>query len=248
MTETTCDDFLGGRVRLLQPKKGYRAGVDPVLLAAAVPAKAGQSVLELGCGAGAASLCLAARISGLTLTGVEIQPFYADLCRKNAAANFTDMDVVEADLNALPAELRNISFDHVIMNPPYYNRTASTSSTDEGRDLALGGDTPLTDWIRIGAKRVRPKGFLTLIQRIDRLPETLATAQEVLGSICVMPIQPRSGKDAALFLLQGRKNGRAAFRLAAPLILHKGESHTSDEDTYQEYVSAILRDGQSLSF
>ncbi len=248
MTEQTCDEFLGGKLRLLQPKTGYRAGIDPVLLAASVPAKCGETVLELGCGAGAASLCLAARIEGLSLTGIELQPFYADLCRQNATANKADMEVVETDLSRLPQDIRNRSFDHVIMNPPYYDRDASTSAKDIGRDIALGGETPLQTWIEVGAKRLKPRGHFSLIQRIDRLPETLAFAAQFLGSICVLPIQPRTGKPAGLFILQGRKNGRAPFKLLSPLILHRGEHHERDAESYTDNVSAILRSGAHLSF
>jgi len=81
------DQFLGGRLTVAQPKTGYRAGVDPVLLAASVPAGRGESVLELGCGVGVASLCLAARVPGLKITGVEIQPDAAILAAQNAQHN-----------------------------------------------------------------------------------------------------------------------------------------------------------------
>lgn len=114
------DGFLGGRLRLLQPKAGYRAATDPVLLAAAVPARAGENALELGCGAGAAALCLAARVPGLAVTGLERQPAYAALARENAARNGLALTVIEGDLAHLPAALRERSFDHVLANPPYY--------------------------------------------------------------------------------------------------------------------------------
>ena len=106
--DLTCNDFLGGRVRLYQPVKGYRAGVDPVLLAAAVPARAGDHVLELGCGAGQALLCLAARVPGLRLTGVELQAAYADLARRNGALNGQGVHVID-----LPVDY---SLNHAILN------------------------------------------------------------------------------------------------------------------------------------
>ncbi|NHX27288.1 methyltransferase domain-containing protein, partial [Escherichia coli] len=112
--DLTCDQFLGGRLSVWQPCDGYRAGVDPVLLAAAVPASAGQRVLELGCGVGVASLCLGARVPDLTITGVELQPDYAELARRNAEENGVQMAVVESDLRSLPADLRSVSFDHVV--------------------------------------------------------------------------------------------------------------------------------------
>ncbi|NJS39430.1 MAG: methyltransferase, partial [Rhodobacteraceae bacterium] len=113
------DKFLSGRLSLLQPLKGYRAATDPVLLAAACPAKAGDSVLDLGCGAGAAALCLGQRVPGLHLAGLELQADYADLARQNATRNGMALEVHEGDLARMPAALRR-DFDHVIANPPYY--------------------------------------------------------------------------------------------------------------------------------
>jgi len=122
--DLTCDAFLGGKLHLWQPRRGrgYRAGVDPVLLAASIEATAGQSVLELGCGVGAAVLCLGARVPGLTLTGCELQPAYAELARRNGGAA---LEVVEADLTDMPLHLRQRQFDHVLANPPYFDRAAS---------------------------------------------------------------------------------------------------------------------------
>ena len=136
-TALTHDAFLGGKLHLWQPAKGYRAGVDPVLLAASVPAKAGQSVLDLGCGVGAAALCLGARVAGLEVLGVERQSQYAALARRNG------LDTVEADLNALPQDLRQKQFDHVIANPPYFDRAASVSSADASHKKTINKNTPL---------------------------------------------------------------------------------------------------------
>ncbi len=242
----TCDEFLGGKLRLWQPRDGYRAGVDPVLLAAAVPAEAGQDVLEIGCGAGAAVLCLGTRVDGLTLTGIEVQTAYAALARRNAAENGLALEVVEADLRDLPADLRQRQWHHILMNPPYFDRAASTASADRGRDKSLGGDTPLADWIDVAARRLRPKGALTLIQRIERLPEALAACEGRVGSLIVRPLAPREGRSPKLFLLQARKGGRAAFQLAPPLVLHEGHTHVEDRDDYTAEARAILRDGKPL--
>lgn len=248
MTETlTQDDFLGGRIKLWQPRDGYRAGVDPVLLAAATPAIPGQSVLELGCGVGAASLCLGARVPGLNLTGIELQPDYAALARRNAAENRVDLEVIEADLRTLPVEVRNTSYDHVLMNPPYFERGRGTSANDQGRDIALVGNTTLNHWIDTAARRLGPKGQLTLIQRIDRLPEILTAVNCKLGSVAIKPVAARKGRPPKLFLLQARKGGRGAFQLCAPLILHKGERHLSDHEDYRPEIRKILRKGAALA-
>ncbi|MDX1781776.1 MAG: methyltransferase domain-containing protein, partial [Thalassovita sp.] len=232
MDDLTHTDFLNGRVRAWQPSQGYRAGVDPVLLAAAVPAEAGQTALELGCGVGVASLCLLARVTGLRVTGLEIQPFYADLARRNAAEAGAPFEVVEGDLAAMPAVLRDRQFDHVFANPPYFRRAESVSAADPGRDIALGGETPLEDWVAAAAKRVRPKGYVTFIQRVERLPELLCAMQGRLGSLQLMPILPRRGRESQLFLIRGRKGGRAGFRLHAGILMHEGETHLQDGESY----------------
>ena len=182
------DGFLGGRIVLLQPRRGYRAGVDPVLLAAAVPAQPGQAVLELGCGAGAAILSLGARVAGLALAGVELQPDYADLARRNAAENALPLELFCADLAALPEGVRQRQFDHVIANPPYFRAGAHTSAGDAGRATALGEATPLPAWIAAAARRLAPRGYLHVIQRADRLPELLAGCAGRLGSVEVLPL------------------------------------------------------------
>lgn len=244
----SLNDFLGGRVKIWQPLQGYRAGVDPVLLAAAVPARAGERVLELGCGGGQALLCLGARIAGLSLTGVELQGDYADLARRNGVQNNRPLEVFEADISALPVALRQRQFDHVLANPPYYRAGAHSPAEDAGRQIALGGATPLAAWITTAAKRLAPKGYLHMIQRADRLPEMLAACSGCLGSSEVLPLAARAGRAAELVLLRARKGGRGDFRLHAPLILHDGPRHLADAESYRAEVRAILRQGDALSW
>ena len=247
MTEAlTHDDFLGGQIQIWQPRKGYRAGVDPVILAASVPAKAGQTVLELGCGVGVASLCLAARVPGLHVTGVEMQADYAALAHRNGSENELPFAVITADLRALPSDLRQRRFDHVMMNPPYFDRSTGTASDNAGKDIAFGGDTPLQTWLEVGAKRVGPRGYLTLIQRMERLPDVVQALDGRLGSIVVRPIAGRAARPPELFLLQARQEGRTPFRMAPTLIMHDGDSHAGDRESYRADVAAVLRSGAEL--
>ncbi len=245
--ELTDDGFLGGRLRILQPLEGYRAATDPVLLAAAVAARPGESVLDLGCGVGVAALCLATRVPGLGLAGVERQADYAALARQNAARNGVSLEVVEADLATLPADLRARSFDHVLTNPPYYPRSAGTPARDPGREAARREETPLPLWLATATRRLRPGGTLTLIQSADRLPDTLAALPPALGSLVVLPLSPRLGRAANRFLLAGRKGGRAAFRLLSPFVLHDGMVHDGDRDLLMPAAQAILRNGAPLA-
>lgn len=239
------DKFLMGRLRLLQPVKGYRAATDPVLLAAACPAVAGQSVLDLGCGAGAASLCLAARVPGLVLAGLEVQPEYADLARRNAARNAVAFEVVTGDLSAMPRALRR-GFDHVIANPPYYAAGGSPSPVAV-RDKALRVETPIADWVKVAAQRLEPGGWLTMIFATPCLPEALAALPPKMGSATVLPLEPRAGRAPPRVILRARKGGRAAFRLLAPFTLHEGPAHDGDRESYTPAANAVLRDGADLS-
>lgn len=242
----TRDAFLGGRVTALQPKNGFRSGVDAVLLASAVQAVSGQRVLELGCGVGVASLCLNARVSGLRLTGVELQPDYAELARQNATAAGAAMRIFEADLAKLPADLRQEQFDHVMANPPYYAVGSRKPAKNVGRETALGEATLMQTWIEVAAKRLAPKGYATFIQRTDRLADMLGPLSACLGSIEVQPLAPRDGKDSHLVILRARKDGRAPLVLHAPLILHEGSVHLRDAKDYQTWAVDVLRNGHPM--
>lgn len=238
--DLTRDAFLGGHVWAWQPRNGYRAATDPVFLAASVPARAGRSVLELGCGVGVASLCLAARVPGLSLAGVELQADYAALARRNAAENGADMTVAQADLRALPADLRNRSFDHVIANPPYY-AACGPAAQDAGRDRALREDTPLADWLDVGLRRLRDGGYLSVIHLTDRLPDILAALQGRASAI-VLPLAARAHRPARRVIVQARKGGRSPFVLLPPLVIHQGDHHPGDGEYFTEPVRAIMRD------
>ena len=241
----TRDGFLGGRLAILQPREGYRAATDPVLLAAAVPARAGQSVLELGCGAGVAALCLLWRVPGAAATGVERQAAYAALARRNADLNGLPLAVEEADLTRLPPALRARDFDHVLANPPYFPAGGGTPARDPGREAAQREETPLDLWCDAGLRRLRPGGSFTLIQLAERLPELLR-ALSGRGSVCVLPVVPRAGRPAGRVIVQVVKGGRAPFRLLSPLVVHAGEFHRADADDYSPEARAILRDGAPL--
>lgn len=242
--KTTADTFLGGQLVIEQPARGYRAGVDPVFLAAAVPARVGQTVLELGCGVGVAGLCLAQRVPGVSVTGVEIDADTADIARRNAAANGVDMETVCADLAALPPEIRAQSYDHVIANPPYFR---DGTQSDGAKGAARHEETPLAVWIDVAARRLKPKGRMTLILRADRLDDALASVPKSLGSVEIQPLAPRKGRDASLVLISAIKGGRAGLRLRSPFVLHIGDTHGGDGDDYSPQANAILRDGAALS-
>jgi tRNA1(Val) A37 N6-methylase TrmN6 len=240
VTDLTDDAFLCGRVRLWQPARGYRAATDPVLLAACVPAVSGDRVLDLGCGAGAVALCLASRVPGLSLAGVEAQPLYADLARRNAARNGHAMDVHDGRIENMPAALRR-DFDHVIANPPFY-APGGTPSPDTGRATALMADTPVAAWVTAGLRRLRPGGWLTMILSTPLLPLALA----VQPNATVLPLAARDGRAPARVIAQWRKSSRAPFRLLFPFVIHKGPAHDGDREDYTLAAEAVLRQGTDL--
>jgi len=246
--DLTRDGFLGGQCQLLQPKTGYRAATDPVFLAASVPAKPVQSVLELGCGAGAALYCLASRVSGLTLVGVERQAAYSDLARRNARENAVEAQIYTADLCDLPVELTAQSFDHVIANPPYLTAGAGTRASDAGREQAFREETPLADWMDTAIRRLKPGGILSVVHLAERVPSLLSCLDARVGAIAVKPIAARSDRPARRVILQARKGAKGPFALHAPLIVHQGDTHEQDGENFTDAARAILRDGQALSF
>ncbi len=245
--EVTENGLLNGRVRVRQPVHGYRAATDPVLMAAAVSAQAGDTVLDLGCGVGSAALCLTARVPGVRLHGVEIQPEYAALARQNAALNDAALEVHEGDVAAMPAALRARVFDAVMLNPPWYP-PGETPSPDPGRDRARRALDGVDVWIRAALARTRPGGQIVIIQRAEQLAGILAALEGPAGAIEVLPLTARTGRSAKRVIVRAQKVSRTPLRLLAPLVLHDGAAHDRDGDDYTAAAAAILRDGAALTF
>ena len=243
--DTTLDAFLGGKLQAYQPKFGYRSATDPVFLAAACPAVAGQSVLELGCGVGVASLCLLARVD-VNLTGLEFQTAYVGLAKKNAILNGFEMTVLEGDIAEVPAVLRSKSFDHVMMNPPYYPKGGGTEARDEGREFANRECLDLSVWIDVAARRLRPKGWLTIIILAERLCDVLIGLGNRFGAIEIVPLTARAGRDAGRVIIRARKGARAPMRLLAPFVIHDGDQHGFDGANFTKNAEDILRNGAAF--
>ena len=243
--ELTRDALLGGRVRLLQPRRGYRAATDPVLLAAVCPARAGERVLDLGCGAGAAALCLAARVPGLELHGLEIQPPYAALARRNAAEAGVVLRVHEGDMARPPADLRALSFDHVLTNPPWFPPGAPAPE-DAGRSRAHVEAAPVSEWIAAALRRLRPGGRLAAIHRAEALGRILVALDGRAGDMRILPLAAREGRAAGRVIVSARKGARGPLALLAPLVLHAGARHEADREDFSPSARAVLRDAAPL--
>ena len=230
----TEDRLLDGRVVLRQPRGGFRAAIDSVLLAAATPANDGATVLEPGAGVGTASLCLAARVPGCRITGLEIQPELVALAEGNIRLNGAENNVaaIAGDLMSPPAHLSQGGFDHVMMNPPFLAAGRVHAPADPSRAAAhVEGAARLADWIEFALDMLRPKGSMTLIHRADRLDEAMAALAGVAGGIVVFPLWPGRGKPAKRVIIRARKDIATPTRLATGLVLHEEDGRfTSDAD------------------
>lgn len=240
----TTDDFLlDGRIRLSQPVQGYRTAIDPIFLAAAIPAKAGETVLDLGCGVGAASLCLAARVPGCRISGIEADRALVRLAGDNVVRNgFADRILVLAgDLLRPPQRLEPDSFAHVMANPPYLPPgTATPSPIGIKARSNIEGDADLAAWLRFALTMVRAKGTVTFIHRADRLDNLLMLLAGRAGDIVIFPLWAGSGKDAKRVIVRARKGVASPVRLASGLILHEADGR------YTEAAQSVLRHNGAL--
>lgn len=240
--------LLGGRVILYQPAAGYRAAIDPVLLAACVPAAAGERVLDLGCGAGAALLCLAARCPALSLTGLEIQPEAAALARHSAQENgwTARCTIVEGDVERPPAQLLPNGFDHVMTNPPFWPAGRHSPSPVPGKATSHGeGTADLGHFIQAALRLLKSGGSLSVIFPAERLASLLALMEGRFGDIAVLPLWPRAGMPAKRVIVQGRRDRRSPLRLLPGLVLHgQGQGFTPATERILRDAAPLPLDGQ----
>ncbi len=241
----TEDGFLNGALRILQPEKGYRAGIDAVFLAASIPCGKGEPVFEAGMGTGVAALCLAHRVPGVQITGIEVTARYALLAEENANRNEcgAGIKVIHADIKEalrrgsalLPAAS---SMAHAFANPPYFEEGKSTPSPVALKAGAHSfGPEDLDLWVKVMHGLIASRGTLTLIYRAEALARVLATFEGRFGDITVAPLFPRAELAATRVIVQGVKGSRAALQLLPGLILH------GDDGKFTPAAEAILREG-----
>ncbi len=234
------DSLLGGLVRLYQPLAGYRAAIDPVLLAAALTPRPGERVLDVGSGTGAALLCLAARCPQADVTGLEMEPTHAALARRSIALNGLESRcrMILGDLGAPPPGLA-APFDAVITNPPYM--PGGSPPPDAAKAGAVIESLPLSAWLAFSLRLLKPKGRLVMVHRADRLDALLGGLAGRAGEVVVLPLHPRPGRPASRVLVRARKGVRGPAVLLPGLILHEQDSHR-----YAPAVEAVLRHAAAL--
>ena len=259
--EVTQDALLGGQVTLRQHAAGYRVAMDPVLLAASVPAAPGEQVLDVGTGVGAAMLCLAWRVPDIKITGVEVQRELVHLAAENIAENGLEerVDVMVGDLQRPPPRLVPRSFDHVMANPPYFEAgRVRASGKGEKATANIEGTGGLGAWVDYCLSMARPGGTITMIHRTDRLAELLALLAGKAGDLVIYPLWPhqpfaaedsKDGGDdaedeppvaAKRVIVQAIAGGKGPLRLAAGLVLHKANGNHTKAADY------VLRNGAAL--
>ena len=249
-TDAVTDDaFLGGALSILQPKTGYRAGIDSLLLAASVPAGDGDAVLDVGAGVGVVGLAVARRLAQARVSMVERNPRLAELARSNIEHNDLAgrVRLLEADITRSPSALVALglaaeTFDHVLANPPFYVEGHGTAARDPlkaGANAMPDGD--LDRWVRFMAGMTRPGGTATLIHRADALHALLEALAGRFGGAAVLPIHPRAGEPASRVLISAIKGSRAPLELRPGLVLHNADH------SFRPDVEAILRHGAALA-
>jgi tRNA1(Val) A37 N6-methylase TrmN6 len=239
----TCDEFLGGRVRAYQPAKGFRAGLDSVLLAAGVSVKPGETVFDLGQGAGIASLCLLSRAGDIRIEGLEIDAPLRALAEANARLNgFAQrMRCWHGDACRPPSELARNSFDHVMTNPPFLVEGNATTGPNPGKAGAIALDEDgEAAWFKSALALLKPKGWLTVIHRADALGRIQGYLARGTGDVEVIPIYPSAGKPAIRVLVRARKGARGPMRISPGLVVHEPSG------AFTAPVEAILRENAPL--
>jgi tRNA1(Val) A37 N6-methylase TrmN6 len=224
--DVTEDAFLGGKLRLRQPKSGHRAGHDAMLLAAATPARQGDRVVDFGAGVGAAGLAVARHVAGIKLVLVEIDAGLVELARANAIANAIAAETLLLDVTSGPdsfvsAGLAPESVDVVLMNPPFNDASRHRASPDKAREIAhVAAEQTLEAWVHASRRILKSGGDLAMIWRADGIAEVLAVLGRGFGSLMILPVHGDAASPAIRVLVRATKGGRAPTRLLTGLVLN----------------------------
>ena len=236
--------LLGGRVTCYQPLNSYRSAIDAVLLAATVPAHSGDKVLDIGTGVASAAQCLAARVEGVHVTGLELQSVLIPLASKGVEASGLSncIRIIEGDLLNPPAALHDAMFDHVMANPPYLAAGNGNVPADPIKVAStIEGEATFVDWVKFANQMLKPNGTMTMIHRADRIDELLEGVRLRFGSIAIFPLWPRAGQPAKRVIIQARKGRAGPARLLAGMALHLPNGD------YTEEANHILLNARALN-
>lgn len=234
MESITCDAFLGGRVLIHQPEKGYRAGQDPVLLAAAAVLKPGERFVDLGCGVGTVGLCLQARFQQAMGVGIESDPELAALARINVSAGF---DIIESDIFKVEPKPAPV----VLSNPPFFQIGTGRLPANDQRRAGRHSNQKLSAWIDRAKAWVSPRGRIGFVLSTAQLTEALIALSPDFGCITVMPLVGSYGKPTVpRVLVFARQGSRSPFQLTPPFVIR------DEEGALTQQACKVLNEGATI--
>ncbi|MCB1721084.1 MAG: methyltransferase [Alphaproteobacteria bacterium] len=229
--------ILNKRIALAQHEGGFQTSIDAVLLAAACPAHAGERLLDLGCGVGSASLAALKRIENTILTGIDILPEVVELAKHNARLNAM---VERTDFQCIDVrDFEDLSFDHVICNPPFLDAGEHVRSPSQAKATAMGfgeDDMDLKDWVDCAYRSITGQGSLTLIHRADQIDEIIRAMGKRFGAVEIIPLWPKAGQEAKRVIVRARKHRKSPARLHVGIVLHQ------ENGDYTAHAENILRE------
>ena len=247
--DVSQDKFLGGRLLISQLKRGYRAGTDPVLLAASLSLKPEQTLLDLGCGVGTAFLCALARENSIKATGIELQKELSDLAINNSARNSFEVDIINCSVHHLSDNIGRKTFDHVILNPPFFYSNSGTLSKSRQKLVSKFIDEDeLKSWLSVAMNRLKPNGEISLISRTDTLAVVLGVLEKKVGSIKILPISSFETEPSSRLIISGKLGAKGKLSLFFPLIMHRKVVDKTGKNFFTSEAEGILYNGHSIAF
>ena len=229
--ELTEDTILNGKIKLFQPKDGYRVALDPIILASFISPMPYRKILDVGCGVGTISLILKMKESAAEITAIDMDKEMCRICAQNSAVNELAMNILNVGIEdkTLPKELL---FDHVVTNPPFFRKKSSHFS--ESKKLANFETISLVEWISLCINKLKNSGTFSIIHRASRLEEILSTLKNRAGAVKVVPIFSKSNKEANRVVVQAKKSSKSEMKMLPGIVVHL------DDGSYSESLCRML--------